>query len=310
MILSGRISTSRRRVGFTLIELLVVITIVAILVALLLPALKKAREAAIGMICKGNMRRQYMAFVGFAGDHQGFSPPAGHVDMAGWNAIWNSAMHRWTWQDFLLKRTHRQYRGDLAKANYVGFENLTAVNPAKSPSGNNVDASVGLTPTAARSPYHAGSILDCPAATNNGPWPFTNGSSGGPQDYNEITRGLPNYKPWKAGVETEARKHERLPDRHNRILFMDAGDPTANGGRNERIPSTASASVWTPGHWGSPPYMGSSTTARHNGGSNVLYLDGHSGKIHNIREWKDQSSNPNVFFGYWYNQGAPWNWEN
>lgn len=60
--------------GFTLIELLVVISIIALLVSILLPALSSAREAARDLQCKNNQRQIGIAVHMYANDFDGVFP--------------------------------------------------------------------------------------------------------------------------------------------------------------------------------------------------------------------------------------------
>ena len=67
--------SSSRRNGFTLVELLVVIGIIAVLIAVLLPALGKAQEHARRTACLSNLHQVGLATLQYAHDSKGYVPP-------------------------------------------------------------------------------------------------------------------------------------------------------------------------------------------------------------------------------------------
>lgn len=88
-----------RRRGFTLIELLVVISIIALLVAILMPALNKAREQAKSAVCKSNLKQWGLIWAMYTDDYEGRYPNGGQVENSnmGSKGHWIVTLHK-EWQ--------------------------------------------------------------------------------------------------------------------------------------------------------------------------------------------------------------------
>jgi len=74
-VAGGRLRCAvRQRRAFTLVELLVVVAIIATLMAVLLPALRKAKEAANRVACAANLRQLGLAIYMYANEYKGSLP--------------------------------------------------------------------------------------------------------------------------------------------------------------------------------------------------------------------------------------------
>ncbi|HEX8914374.1 MAG TPA: prepilin-type N-terminal cleavage/methylation domain-containing protein [Humisphaera sp.] len=103
---------SRRRSGFTVVELVVVIGIIALLMAILLPVVGRARESARSVACLSNLRQLGTATVQYLTDNDGWFPAAAPRSP---NAL---KLHDWVWWRASPVHPADVTRSALAK--YVG----------------------------------------------------------------------------------------------------------------------------------------------------------------------------------------------
>jgi prepilin-type N-terminal cleavage/methylation domain-containing protein/prepilin-type processing-associated H-X9-DG protein len=322
---SQRTASTHSRRGFTLIELLVVMSLIALLVALLLPALQSARASGQNVVCKTNLRQVYIGFNYFLNDNNNWCPPF-QVAM-NWNGT-NMAGPYWGFHDFIYTKLETSFETAATNAGFSGVTSLDyGVNNIQTTGSSAIFANWGPT---GMPKFHDGSILHCPAAVDK----LTIYGGMRNQDYNVVEAitdgsgmnwgGVPNYTPWapgtikignRAGVANVSynggtiapyRKHEvGTPSR--KILMIDIGgsgipnDDTArfsgendefNISPNYRWYSASSSYPW-----------GRAITRRHLNGANAVHLDGHA------ESYLQPDNASSKLYGFYYNQGDALSWD-
>lgn len=115
---------ARREDAFTLIELLVVIAIIAILAALLLPTLARAKEKGRQTYCLNSTHQQALAIHMYASDNHDFLPPVAYFDANGNQTNWPDLLNPY----LQSIRIHLCPSDVNAKTNSYGLNELSFVD--------------------------------------------------------------------------------------------------------------------------------------------------------------------------------------
>ena len=252
----------RREIGFTLIELLVVIAIIAILAAMLLPALGKAKDKAKGIQCISNQKQWGLAMIMYTGDNSDRLPLFGDTYPYGSKTLF--------WFQYL--------------APYV-------LKQSDAQAGNTLQARFG---EARKCP--AGRIGPPPLADPGTDWPYWNCWLG--VHFGGASERLTS--PFWYGSPTDMKPLvvNRVRKPADALLYLDVVQHFVYSPLQAKFVKDADGDGMPDSSGASPFPFNEGRPNIHGAGANVTLMDGHAERVAMKKLWEWR--NDTVVHSYWY----------